>query len=117
MWVCLLACDFFFIILFQSCECYNIAADQWTVLNTEFPSGFSAFLTSFASDDTILCFGGYSFLKRHFDTFACMYYVEKGEWQVVPIHFADARMKEVVMTQVKIREKTFMRYFMPPSDV
>ena len=30
--------------------------------------------------------------------------------QVVPIHFADARMKEVVMTQVKIREKTFSYY-------
>ena len=37
--------------------------------------------------------------------------MDKGEWQVVPIHFADARMKEVVMTQVKIREKTFMQYF------
>lgn len=93
-----------------SCEHYNIAANQWTVLDTCFPNGFSASLTSFPSTDTILCFGGYGFLERHFDTFACVFYVEKGEWQVVPIHFADARMKEVVMTQVKIRQKTFMHY-------
>lgn len=95
----------------QSCENYSITTDQWTTLETRFPSGFSAALTSFPSTDTILCFGGYSFLKRHFDTFACIFNVDKGEWQVVPIHFADARMKEVVMTQVKIREKTFMQYF------
>ncbi|KAL8590637.1 hypothetical protein ACOMHN_011073 [Nucella lapillus] len=95
----------------QTCETYSITADQWTMLDTHFPSDFSASLTSFPAKDNILCFGGYSFLKRHFDTFACIFYVDKAEWQVVPIHFADARMKEVVMTQVKIREKTFMHYF------
>nr|KAG5685449.1 hypothetical protein BaRGS_032916 [Batillaria attramentaria] len=101
----------------QSCECYNIAQDQWTTLETKFPSQFSGSLTSFSSRDTILCFGGYNFLKRHFDTFACIFYVEKGEWQVVPIQFADRRMREVVMTQVKIREKTVMQYFLSSTTM
>ncbi|XP_025115564.1 kelch-like protein 13 [Pomacea canaliculata] len=106
------------IINVQTCESYSITQNQWTTLETKFPSIYSAALTSFSSDDeTVLCFGGYSFLKRHFDTFACIFYVEKGEWQVVPIRFADARMKEVVMTQVKIREKTCMQYFMSTATV